>query len=323
MSVTSSTIRSQSIKNLPQTINTERLTLRPLAVTDTADLFTVYSHPEAMRYMDTPPHDTVVSTQELIEQKLANQQSCSWSICLAQNGRAIGVVEYLGNPGVPGLGYILHPNYWRQGYTTEAVRAALEYGVTVLRLDRVELWINDENVASQRLAEKVGFARRGRFQQKHHHHAAAHEKYVYGLYRHEWQQLAGEPPASPPSIRFYALQPILLVPDVAATAKYYCEKLGFTLSFLYGEPPTHGAVSRGDWTTEGAQIQLSQRTGLAASPLGIELYLFAGSQIDELHDEYSTNGVEVVREPATMPWGMREFAIHDCNGYLLRFGTPD
>lgn len=305
-----------------QTVHTERLTLHPLAAADIADLFTVYSHPEAMRYWDTPPHETIATTEELIERKLANAQGCVWSICLTQNGRAIGVVEYLGNPGAPGLGYILHPDYWRRGYTSEAVRAALGYGFTVLGLDRVELWINHDNVASQRLAEKVGFTRRGRFQQKYHHHPAAHEKFVYGLYRHEWQQLAGDPPASPPPARFYTVQPILLVPDVAATAKFYCEKLGFSLSFLYGDPPTHGAVSRGDWTTEGAHIQFSQRDELDATPCGVELYFFVGSQIGQLFAIYAANGVEVVREPATMPWGMREFAICDCNGYLLRFGTP-
>jgi ribosomal-protein-alanine N-acetyltransferase len=305
-----------------QTIHTERLTLRPLSATDAADLFTLYSHPEAMCDWDTPPHQTVAETQRLIGQKLANQQGCAWSICLAPHGRAIGLVEYLGNPGVPGMGYILHPDYWRQGYMSEAVRAALEYGFTALGLDRVELWINDENRASQRLAEKVGFTRRGRFQQKYHHHSGAHEKFVYGLYRHEWQQLAGDPPASPPPTRFYTVQPILLVTDVAATARFYCEKLGFSLSFLYGDPPTHGAVSRGDWTTEGAQIQFSQRDGLDDTSLAVELYLFVGSQIDQLYSDYSAHGVEVVREPATMPWGMREFAIRDCNGYLLRFGTP-
>lgn len=304
-----------------RTFRTDRLTLRPLAASDAADLFSMYAHPEAMRYWDTPPHKDVATTRALLERMIANPQGCAWAICLAQNDRAIGVVEYLGNPGVPGMGYILHPDYWRQGYTSEAVHAALEYGFSVLGLDRVELWINDENVASQRLAKKVGFIRRGRFQQKYHHHNAVHEKYVYGMYRHEWQQLAGHPPASTPAARFYSLQPILLVPDVEATARYYCDKLGFSLSFLYGDPPTHGAVARGDWTTEGAQIQFSQRQPVGPSP-AVELYFFVGPQLEQLYADYSAQGVEVVRELATMPWGMREFAIRDCNGYLLRFGTP-
>jgi ribosomal-protein-alanine N-acetyltransferase len=273
--------------NQPQTIHTERLTLRPLAASDAADLFAVYSHPEAMRYWDTPPHETIVTTKGLIDHKLAHGQSCTWSICLVQNDCAIGVVEYLGSPGAPGMGYILHPDYWRQGYMSEAVHAALEYGFTVLGLDRVELWINDENRASLRLAEKVGFIRRGRFQQKYHHHAVAHEKFVYGLYRHEWQHLGGDLPASPPPARFYTVQPILLVADVAATVAYYCKKLGFAVNFLYGDPPTHGAVSRGDWTTEGATIQFSQRDELGAAPRSVELYFFVGSQIDLLYAGYT------------------------------------
>ena len=299
---------------------TDRLILRPLAVVDAGALFETYSHPEAMRFWDTPPHADDAVTRAMIERAL-HPNACWWAICLKDRPVTIGNVGYLGNLGVPGMGYILHPAYWRQGYMIEAVTAALDYGFEHLGLDRVELWINDDNLASQRLAEKVGFTRRGRFRQKYHHHAASHEKLVYGLYVNEWRQPVNQPNTSPPD-HFYGLQPILAVPDVKATVEYYRDKLGFTLDFLYGDPPTHGAVSRGEWTTECVRIQLTQASDSTANGSSGALSIFMGPDIDELCERYRANGVPIEREPATQPWGMREFAIRDCNGYLLRFGTP-
>ena len=40
--------------------------------------------------------------------------------------------------------------------------------------------------------------------------------------------------------------PILFVRDVAASAAFYRDTLGFAIDFLYGEPPFYGAVSRGE-----------------------------------------------------------------------------
>ena len=299
-----------------RTLITDRLRLQPLDVADAASLHPIYHHPDAMRFWDTPPHATVAETRAMIDH-MVHARSCWWTIRLRKEERAIGVVGYLGNPGVPGMGYILHPAAWGQGLMSEAVRAALDYGFDVLDLDRVELWIAQENRASRRLAERVGFTCRGRFRQKYHHEATSHEKMVYGLYRHEWR------PSHPPHrTQIYALQPILNVPDVQATVAFYRDVLGFSIDFLYGDPPTHAAVSWAEWTAEGARIQFSQTDAATAPASQAALYLFAGPDVDTLYQHYRSRGVPIEREIDTHPWGMREFAVKDCNGTLLRFGTP-
>jgi RimJ/RimL family protein N-acetyltransferase len=55
------------------------------------------------------------------------------------------------------IGYVLNPNYWGQGYITEAVRAVLDYGFNNLGISRVwcEIYLDNEN--SKRVAEKFGF----------------------------------------------------------------------------------------------------------------------------------------------------------------------
>jgi [ribosomal protein S5]-alanine N-acetyltransferase len=298
---------------------TERLLLRPLTRHDAPHLYPVYSSRQAMRYMDTPPHQSVAETATKIDDLLI-ENALWWSICTKDDGIPIGNIGYLGNAGVPGMGYILHPDYWRQGMMSEAIRAALAYGFTKMSLDRVELWINDKNIASQILAQKIGFRQRGQFRMRYAHQPEAHDKLVYGIYRYEWEALPAVVPARPRNA--YRLQPVLGVADVQKTAVYYRDKLGFTLDYLYGDPPVHAGVSINEWTTEGVTIQLSRVHDFVKASQGMALYIFTGSDINGRFQTYQSNGVTILREVKSYPWGMREFDVEDCNGYVLRFGTP-
>lgn len=299
-------------------IETERLLLRPLEPAHAAALHQVFADPQATRYWQAPPHRDVDVTRRMIEAHVAGSER-AWALLERGGGDAVGIVYYLGNPGAPGMGYILNRRHWRKGLMSEAVRGALTYGFETLGFDRVELWIDSHNVASQRLAESVGFRRRSAFRQKYPHDAASHEKLVYGLRIEEWRPevAAGRSPA----MRVYSLQPALAVTDVRATAEYYRDKLGFQIGFMFGEPPTYAGLWLGEWSATGANIHLSR----ADPPLltrGISLYINVGPGIDELHATFRARGVDMAGEVVQQPWGMREFVIRDCNGYVLRFGTP-
>lgn len=300
---------------------TDRLRLRPLRLTDAAELFPIFSHEAAMRYWDTPPHQSPADTEGMIA-ILQNENACWWAVCLLESDRPIGLVGYLGNPGVPGMGYILHPGYWRQGLMTEAVRAAVAYGFEQMDLDRLEFWIVAENRPSRRLALKVGGQPVGQFRQKFAHHETAHENIVYGIYASDWPQPNARPVPPEREQRFYQVQPVLYVPDVQQAAAFYCDQLGFQLDFLYGDPPDHGAVSSGEWTTTGVTIQLArQADGNHSGTSNVLLYVFVGPDIDGLYQRYKTKKVTITESIATYPWGMREFTIQDLNGQRLRFGT--
>ena len=302
---------------MPSTLTSKRLIIRPLAVADADDLFDVYRRPEAMRFMDTPPHSSPAETRQQIE-RMRSGPGTIWTLRTAADGPALGFVDYIGNAGVPGMGYMLHPDYWGKGYMSEAIRAALDYGFDKMGLDRVELWIAEQNTASLCLAERLGFVRRGRLRQKYHKDESGHDKIVYGLRAEQWR--TGQTPGDAQAA--YSLAPILAVPDVQAAAEFYRDKLGFSISFLYGDPPTHAGIHSGEWTSEGAHLQLSQMDAPLPPKPPVGFYVFTGQDVDGLFARYQAAGVTIEREPTNEPWGMREFAIRDCNGYLLRFGRP-
>ena len=52
--------------------------------------------------------------------------------------------------------FVVAPEYWRRGFATEAARATLTYGFTVLDLDRIIALAKPENIASRKVIEKIG-----------------------------------------------------------------------------------------------------------------------------------------------------------------------
>lgn len=270
-----------------------------------------------MRYMPSLPHRSIEETRAWLFADMSRQGAHHWAITLKNENTPIGYVNFLGETRFPGMGYMIHPDQWGNGYAPEACRAAITFGFDNLGYDRVELWINEANIASQRVATKLGFKLKGSLPQKYSHEKTHHIMLVYGILAQEWQ---GDV-IQRESVRFFNVEPVLMVHDIEATAAFYCDKLGFQIDFMYGDPADHAAVSRGDWTGSVVTIQLSrvaQERNL--TPSGY-LYVVVDTNLDTLHNQYRDHDVEIISEPTSQPWGMREFAIRDNNGHPLIFAT--
>lgn len=107
-------------------------------------------------------------------------------------------------------------------------------------------------------------------------------------------------------------RPILTVADLAASTRYYRDKLGFKLDWEYGEPPGFASVSRGDGV-------LFMCEGCQGHP-GAWVMLFV-RDVDKLHDEMKKRGASIRMAPTDMPWGLREMHVGDPDGNVLRFGS--
>ncbi|NEP84846.1 MAG: GNAT family N-acetyltransferase [Okeania sp. SIO3B3] len=129
------------------TLHTNRLTLRPFATEDVTALFNICKDEHAMRFMPALPHASVEDTQTWLNEELSREGAQFWTVTLNDTGQPLGHVNFLGGTRFPGMGYMLHPDYWGQGYAPEACRAALAYGFEHLGYDRMGLWIDETNVA--------------------------------------------------------------------------------------------------------------------------------------------------------------------------------
>jgi RimJ/RimL family protein N-acetyltransferase/uncharacterized glyoxalase superfamily protein PhnB len=301
-------------------LETARLRLDALTPGDAEALHAFYRDPEAMRYMPEPPHADLARTRARIARDLATMRRHLWAVRLRDGGDLVGVVGYLAGTRHPGLGYLIHPAHWGRGYAGEAVAAALEHGFDVLGFDRVELWIDERNRASRRVAEKLGFRQRSSLQQRYAHRDEAHTMLVYGILVEAYR---GEPIPIRPNV--HAAEPVLMVHDVAAAVVFYRDRLGFGVDFVFGDGPDgpdHAGVSLGDWSGAMATLQLTRvPREREIRPAGY-LYLLVGHGLDDLYERVRRAGVEIAGEPETFPWGMREFGVKDPEGHVLRFGQP-
>jgi len=118
--------------------------------------------------------------------------------------------------------------------------------------------------------------------------------------------------------QLHGVQPVLPVSDVAASATFFQSVLGFDIDFLESDPPIHGRVKVvGNWG-HPVYIHLSLAEPEEVRPSG-EIRIYVGHDLDGLFAEYRRLGVEIVFTPVSQPWGLREFAVREINGHVLRF----
>jgi catechol 2,3-dioxygenase-like lactoylglutathione lyase family enzyme len=114
-----------------------------------------------------------------------------------------------------------------------------------------------------------------------------------------------------PHVDCEQLHPGLPVSDILAAVDFYTKKLGFWVSFTWGDPPSMAGVNLGN-----VQVFLEQGT---PNPKGCAVYFVVGDA-DELYEFHRANGVEIFEEPSDKPWGFRDYTVRDLEGHYLVFG---
>ncbi|MDB9838574.1 GNAT family N-acetyltransferase [bacterium] len=137
------------------TLTTKRLTLRAAKQSDLADLFAIYSDPRAMRYWSTAPHESPVRTQENLDRIIAG---APYRFIIEKDGKAIGTA---GMNIAEEVGFILHPDYWRQGIVSEAMQAIIPYLFDMTSAKRLWADADPENTASVNCLKGLGFHNTG------------------------------------------------------------------------------------------------------------------------------------------------------------------
>lgn len=144
-------------------IRTERLLLQPLSMDDLAAAHEYVSDPQNANYMVDFPNADLPETQRYIQKAVDEWKKDSpnfYEFSVTLEGRHIGMVSlYLNAAHTEGeLGWIIHKDYWGNGYITEAALAVKEFAANGLRLKRLVAHCDSRNIASYRVMEKIGLA---------------------------------------------------------------------------------------------------------------------------------------------------------------------
>jgi ribosomal-protein-alanine N-acetyltransferase len=142
-------------------LETERLILREMVEEDTEDFLGIFSDPVAMQYFNVIfDHDRMAAW---VRSNLDHQQKHGFSlmtVILKDTGEIIGdcglETDEIEGELTVGIGFDFKRRFWNQGYATEAAAAVRNYGFTAFGFATLSAWIDPENVASRRVAEKIG-----------------------------------------------------------------------------------------------------------------------------------------------------------------------
>jgi len=100
--------------------------------------------------------------QYLVSGPIASYESFGfglWLIELKETGNPIGICGLLKREALADvdIGYALLPQFWSNGYASEAAAATLTYARDILKLQRIVAITSLENQSSIRLLERLGF----------------------------------------------------------------------------------------------------------------------------------------------------------------------
>ena len=140
-------------------LRTERLLLRTAREDDLAAMHEILSHPAAMTYWSSVPHETIDQTRDWLASMIAIQPSEGEDFIIELDGKLIGKA---GLWRFPEIGFILHPDHWGRGYASEALTPVLDRAFDVHGLAKVEADVDPRNIASLNLLTRLGFRETGR-----------------------------------------------------------------------------------------------------------------------------------------------------------------
>lgn len=130
-------------------------------------------------------------------------------------------------------------------------------------------------------------------------------------------------PPNKPGIAMTAAQ--LFVTDIKASCDFFTQKLGFSIVFVYGEPPFYAQVKRGNGTLNLKCVDypvidpaLRDRESLLSADMGVDTH----DEIKRLFLEFKAAGVTFFQTLRKEPWGANTFIVKDPDGNLLLFSGP-
>jgi ribosomal-protein-alanine N-acetyltransferase len=176
-------------------LETNRLLLRPITMDD-AEAMYYYAKQEGVGIKaGWKKHNSIHESEHIIRLFIHKHLQGSpgvYAIELKSNHLMIGTIEihsYKQHKG--SLGYVLNPEYWNQGYATEATKRMIIYAFEFLNLIRLEVQHFDGNLASKKVIEHCEFKKEGYLRQNYYiSEDLIMDEYVYSIIKDEYVTLS-------------------------------------------------------------------------------------------------------------------------------------
>ena len=150
--------------NLP--LETDRLILRELKLSDAEVFFAMDSNPKVHKYLWNKPVQKIDETIEIIafvRKQYIDNGIGRFAIILKETNEFVGWAGLKYNTEVVNnkvnfydIGYRLDEKFWEKGYASEAKYAWLNYAFETMKIKTIEAAAHSDNAASNRILQKIG-----------------------------------------------------------------------------------------------------------------------------------------------------------------------
>ncbi|MCR8656223.1 GNAT family N-acetyltransferase [Paenibacillus endoradicis] len=169
------------------TLETERLLLREIVKNDAEGIFSCFSNENVTRYygQETLVHiEQAEAFVDFFANSYKEKKGMRWGIEIKGHQGIIGTMGF--NAWSPKhkraeIGYEIHPEYWRKGFTSEALSKVIQYGFDELALTRIGAVVFIDNEASNKLLIKAGFHNEGILRGYMYQNGVAYDTNMYSI----------------------------------------------------------------------------------------------------------------------------------------------
>ena len=181
------------MKLFPQ-LETERFILRKLTAADAGDLFHYFSNDEVTKYYEVESFVELKQAQDLIQSwnsRYIKKIGFRWAIAEKSSNKVIGTCGYrnwVKDHYKAEITFELNPTYWGQGVMSEVLQEIMRFGFEDLGLNRIEAYIDPDNIRSRYLLEKTGFYEEGYLKQCFYEKSQFVDAVLFSLLKEQYRE---------------------------------------------------------------------------------------------------------------------------------------
>ena len=122
----------------------------------------------------------------------------------------------------------------------------------------------------------------------------------------------------PETLRLRQVMPSLTVDDIEASIRWYTDVLGCVVRERHEQEGRYVVASLGAGATSFVLAQDDWAQGRDRDKgVGFRLYCTTVQDVDELASDIQARGGTLAAEPTDQPWGARDFAVVDPDGFKI------
>jgi ribosomal-protein-alanine N-acetyltransferase len=168
------------------------ITMRPLELADSHQMFDYASDPEVTRHVTWETHhtedDSLIFLRDIIH-GYERGDTFVWGIIWNDTNALVGTIalhHWSPKDQVAELGYALGRRYWGNGIATMAAGAILDFGFSSLNLNRIYALCHIQNARSARVLEKIGMQKEGELREYYKVKGDLWTVWIYAILARDW-----------------------------------------------------------------------------------------------------------------------------------------